>query len=131
MGDSWDAWKGVGTWSSREHHIGWLEAVALEVIIYAIKERGLSNSHLLVHSDNQGVIGAFDKGCSRNDAINLSIRRSCLVLASRNLTLDLRPIESDKNPADPISRGVLGSRSSRLHSSFSLPDDLATYFHHV
>jgi hypothetical protein len=126
LGDSWDTWKGIGAWSSQEHHIGWLKAIALELIVYAIEERGLRNSHLLVHSDNKGVIGAFDKGRSRNDAINLSIRRSCLILATRNLTLELRYIESDKNPADPISRGVLGS-----HSSFPLPDDLATYFLHV
>jgi hypothetical protein len=54
----------LGEWRLRARHIGWLEGLALELLIYIIEERGLQDVHLLVHSDNKGVIGAFDKGRS-------------------------------------------------------------------
>jgi hypothetical protein len=94
----WDAWQCNPGWRSKTCHIGWLEGVALKLLIYAIEERGLCDVHLLVHSDNKGIIGGFDKGCSRNFDINLSIRRAAYVLASLNISLDLTYIESKKNP---------------------------------
>jgi hypothetical protein len=129
----WDAWKGIGSWNSDWRHIGWLEAIALEFVIYAIEKADLRDAFLLVHSDNKGVIGAFDKGRSRNFEINLSIRRSHYVLASRNITLDLTYIRSADNPADPLSRGALGTVASRIPvtSFFTLPDELLPYFSHV
>jgi hypothetical protein len=130
-GRYWDAWRGVGSWRSPSRHIGWLEAVALEFMVYAIEELGLHDANLIVHSDNQGVIGAFDKGRSRNFEMNLCVRRSHTVLAARNLTLDLHYIESAKNPADPISRGILLDNYAQRRCSFTLPADIAPYFAHV
>jgi hypothetical protein len=127
----WDAWCCSGEWCSKARHIGWLEGLALELLIYIIEEQGLRDVHLLVHSDNKGVISAFDKGRSRNFKINLSIRRSASVLATRNITLHLTYIESACNPADPISHGKLGSSSSRIRSRFALPEDLLPFLIHV
>jgi hypothetical protein len=127
----WDAWQCNPGWRSKTRHIGWLKGVALELLIYAIEERGLRNVHLLVHSDNKGIIGAFDKGRSRNFDINLSIRRSAYVLASLNVSLDLTYAESKLNPADPLSRGKFWLASQRLHSKFTLPAELSDYFTHV
>jgi hypothetical protein len=78
-----------------------------------------------------GVIGAFDKGRSRNADVNLSIRRSALVLAAHNITLDLTYIESARNPADPLSRGLLGPASRRIDTIFPVPDDLRPYIYRV
>jgi hypothetical protein len=85
----WDAWRLRGNWRSKTRHIGWLEGVALEFLIYAIEQEKWHDVHLRVHSDNMGVISAFDKGRSRNADVNLSICRSALVLATHNITLDL------------------------------------------
>jgi hypothetical protein len=41
--------------------------------VYAIEELGLHDANLIVYSDNQGVICAFDKGCSRNFEMNLCV----------------------------------------------------------
>lgn len=127
----WDAWRGIGDWNTEGRHIGWLEAIALELVIYAIEEAGYHDAYLRVHSDNQGVIGAFDKGRSRNAHMNLSIRRAHYVLAARNLTLLLTYVPSALNPADPLSRGALGVAESRVMSHFDLPLDLTLYFQHV
>ena len=89
---------------------------------------GISNTTLLIHSDNQGTIGSLGKGRSRNFHINLSIRRAYVVLASQFITPELVYITSENNPADPISRGELGSLESRITVSFSLPDELRHVF---
>jgi hypothetical protein len=85
---------------------------------------GIANTTLLIHSDNQGTIGSLGKGRSRNYHINLSIRRAYIVLASQFIIPELVYIASEHNPADPISRGELGSIESRITASFSLPDEL-------
>jgi hypothetical protein len=130
-GAYWDAWRGVGAWRSPSRHIGWLESVALELMVYAIEELGLHDANLVIFSDNQGVIGAFDKGQSHNYKMNLCVRHSHSVLAAHNLTLDLCYVESVKNPADPISRGSLLDPSAHRRCSFTLPADIAPFFAHV
>lgn len=89
---------------------------------------GVSNTTLLIHSDNQGTIGSLGKGRSRNFHINLSIRRAYVVLASLLLIPEMVYIASENNPADPISRGDLGSIETRITTSFSLPDELRHLF---
>jgi hypothetical protein len=100
-------------------------------MVYAIEELALCDANLIVYSDNQGIIGAFDKGQSRNYEMNLCVRQSHTVLAAHNLTLDLQYVESAKNPTDPISHGLLLHPSTRCRCSFTLPADIALYFDHV
>ena len=88
---------------------------------------GVCNSHILIHSDNQGTIGSMHKGRSPNYHINLSIRRTYNILSSLFITPELEYIASALNPADPISRGETGPLNKRLHTSFKLPEEL----HHV
>jgi hypothetical protein len=131
FGDKWDAWRLSENWKGPHRDIGWLKGVALEILIYIIDEKGLHDCLLLIHSDNQGVIGAFDKGRSRNFEINLSIHRSSTILALKIITLSIQYIESEKNPADPISRGILGPAADHLLSTFKLPKELTPFLSHV
>ncbi|KAF7303601.1 Reverse transcriptase/ribonuclease H [Mycena indigotica] len=128
LDNRWAAWKGIGDWKSRSRHIGWLETVAVELLIYALEGHNLRDARLLIHSDNQGVIGAFQKGRSSNHEINISLRRSLASLAAHNISLNLCYIESSLNPADPLSRGFLPSLTSHLEFSPPLPADLAKFF---
>jgi hypothetical protein len=82
IGNHWDTWKTSPTWSGPSRDIGWLDGVSLELLIYCLEEQNRHDVHLLVHSDNQGIIGAFDKRRSRNFEVNLSIRRSASVLSA-------------------------------------------------
>jgi hypothetical protein len=131
FGKKWDAWRTTPRWKGPCRDIGWLEGVALELLIYVLEEQGIKDSHVLIHSDNQGVIGAFDKGRSRNFEVNLSIRRSACILAALNIRLSIHYIESEQNPADPISRGITGLPEDHLSSTFALPEELHPFFLHV
>ena len=124
VGGRWAAFRLHEDWKVEGRDICWLETVAVEILFYILEAMGVSNSTLLIHSDNQGTIGSLGKGRSRNFHINLSIRRAYTVLASRFITPELVYIASENNPADPISRGELGSIASRITVSFSLPDEL-------
>ena len=121
---NWAAFKLCEDWKVTGRDICWLETVAIEILIYILDAMGINNTTLLIHSDNQGAIGSIAKGRSRNFHINLSIRRAYVVLASQFITPELIYIASEHNPADPISRGELGSTESRITVSFSLPDEL-------
>lgn len=129
--NKWAAWRTLPGWRGPSRDIGWLEGLAVEFVIYALEEKGFENSHVIVFSDNQGIIGAFDKGRSRNFQVNLSLRRACSCLAAHNLSLALCYIRSEDNPADPISRGILGLPSDRLHLSLELPKELTPFLERV
>ena len=124
----WTAFRLHGSWKVEGRDICWLETVSIEILLYILEAMGISNTTLLIHSDNQGTIGSMAKGRSRNHHINLSIRRAYVVIASQLIIPELVYIPSENNPADPISRGELGSIDSRITVSFSLPDELRQIF---
>ena len=124
----WAAFKLHENWKVEGRDICWLETVAVEILVYILEAMGITNTILLIHSDNQGTIGSLGKGRSRNFHINLSICRTYVVLASLLITPELVYITSANNPADPISRGELGSTETRISTSFSLPGELRHVF---
>jgi hypothetical protein len=124
----WTAFRLHEDWKIEGRDICWLETVAVEILLYILEAMGVANVSLFIYSDNQGTIGSLGKGRSRNFHINLSIRRAYVVLVSQFITPELVYITSENNPADPISRGVLGSTESRITASFSLPDELRHVF---
>lgn len=127
IGDQWDAFELRDTWKSPEKRgrgICWLEAIALELLFYYLGARNISNCRLLIHSDNYGAMGALRKGRCKNEAINLCARRSTEFLARHMIVADFVYVASAENPADPISRGILGSPEKRLARTFPLPPDI-------
>lgn len=131
IGSLWCAWKILSGWRGPSRDIGWLEGLAVELTCYLLEAKGIRDSQVLINSDNQGIIGAFGKGRSRNFQVNLSIRRSGTCLYACNNTLDLRYVKSEDNPADPISRGILGSKDQHLKLQIALPQELTPFLAYV
>ena len=127
----WAAFRLCDDWKVEGRDICWLETVAVKFLVYILEAMGVSNTTLLIHSDNQGTIGSLGKGRSCNFHINLSVCCTCVVLASQFITPDLVYIPSERNPADPISHRELGSLETRITTSFSLPDKLRHIFLNV
>lgn len=130
-GSWWDAWKLTSRERTSYQHIGWLEALAVEFALRALIARGYTNTHFLLRSDNQGVIGAWRKGRGRNFLINLSIRRSEVFTLNHNIDISFQYVESSQNPADPISRGILGDHEHRLPPLFDLPAEVSPYLYRI
>lgn len=131
IGDRWASFQLSPTWKIAGRDICWLETVAVELLIYFLEEMGLHDCRLLIHSDNQGTIGALDKGRSPNSHINLSIRRTYLVLSHLSITPEIAYVESIANPADPISRGEQGEPGRHISHNLKLPDELTDCFLYV
>jgi hypothetical protein len=131
IGDKWASFQLSHTWKVHGRDICWLETIAIELLVYFLEILGFRDTHLLIHSDNQGTIGAFEKGRSANTYINLSIRRTHLVLMDLSITPNITYIKSEANPADPISRGEPGPVGKRVFPTFMLPEELVDCFVHV
>lgn len=130
-GERWDAWKVCEGWKGPYRDIGWLECLAIELLVLHIEADGRHDCIIKVDSDNQGIIGAHEKGRSRNVEVNYSIRRFMNILDSLHVFLDISYIESEKNPADRLSRGKLGPPDLRIESSIELPEELVPYLTHA
>lgn len=130
-GEFWDAWRLTSDWKGPFRNIGWLEAVAVEFAVRALELRGVRNTNVLIRSDNQGVIGAWQKGRGRNFEVNLAIRRASVLTLALSLSLTFVWVESAANLADPISRGELGSPDRRLPGSLPIPAELSRFFTHA
>ena len=129
--NTWDAWHTLPAWKAPGRDIGWLEAVAVELIIILMHETHFSHLNVLIRSDNEGVIGAFRKGWSRNQETNLCIRRSEALLEQCDLSISLIYVETSINLADPISRGILPSLEHRLTTPYAIPPSISKYFRHA
>jgi hypothetical protein len=122
----WNTWTLSENWKGNGRDIGWLEAIAVELAARTLCDWGLTNAVVIIHSDNQGVIGAFKRGHSRNFQVNLCIHWVEAIAMASNVLHILNYTESAHNKADPISRGKVGSPSSRLPSP-ELPKELVNF----
>ena len=127
----WLALQHKPSWKVPGRDIGWLETVAVELMAYILEAKGIHDSTVIAHSDNQGTIGSMTKGRSPNSHINLSIQRTYSVLCPNFITFDFKYIPSELNPADSLSRGELGPPQDRMDLSFKLPPELETIFIHA
>ncbi|EEB97166.1 hypothetical protein MPER_03566, partial [Moniliophthora perniciosa FA553] len=134
MGRQWAAYLLVPDWKQRlpGRDICWLETVALELLISFLTKLGHLKTRLLVHSDNQGTIGAFHKFRSPNKHINLSLRRMFKALELSSIDIELIYVNTKDNVADPVSRGIqgdpelIGLASTRVDVSPEEPRPLET-----
>ena len=131
IGDRWASFQLSPSWKVPGRDICWLETLAIELLVYFLEGMGLQHCRLLIHSDNQGTIGALEKGRSPNSHINLSVRRAYLVLSDLSISPEIVYIESIANPADPISRGEPGEAGKQLFPTFKLPEELSDCFLYV
>ncbi|KAE8217468.1 hypothetical protein CF319_g8450 [Tilletia indica] len=129
VGERWRAWRWIDGWKRDGRGIGWGEAVALELGMRAAIAQGAKCASITFRSDNQGVIACYKLGRSRNKQINTVLKRVVDLERDFKVRLDIAYIETDSNPADGPSRGVLPT-GPRL-PNFKIPPPLAPYLHAV
>ena len=100
VGGLWAVWRLVSGWNTGGQDIGWAEAVALELAAMWLAETDRHDMSVVIHSDNKGVIDAFNKGRSRNLHRNDCIRQISLLLAISNISVVPVFVPSCLNKAD-------------------------------
>jgi len=57
--DCWDAWQWKAPWHFEGRNIGWAETIAIKLVTWILLQWGLTNTVILIHGDNQGIIGSL------------------------------------------------------------------------
>lgn len=131
----WDVWQWTDSTiigPGRQYDIGWAEAVAVELGLRLVLHLNLPTVQpgvtVLVRSDNKGVVGAVNRGRSRNAHTNRILKEIYKILAASQIKLSPTYVQSGINRADSLSRGQVAdflSAGGALHrSSVPLPDHL-------
>lgn len=124
INNKWAAFRITAAAFSSSRSIGWAEMVAVELAVSLLCSIHPRNSHFLIHSDNQGVIGAIDSSFSRGATQHSSLSRLSSTLLNHDSFLSTAYIRSADNPADPLSRGILPSIASRISTKVKLDPEL-------
>ncbi|KAE8180281.1 hypothetical protein CF335_g9301 [Tilletia laevis] len=104
-GERWAAFKFRPGWQQESRQILWAEAVALEFGLLVAIEMGGAGHSILIHSDNQGVIGAFRFGRCRGRQANTVLKRIVNLERAHKFELRIKYVPTAINPADGPSRG--------------------------
>jgi len=114
IGKFWAAWRWAPDFQpgpGSEFNIGWAEAIAIELGLLMLLHLGTrinrrpGHNHILVRSDNAGVVDTLKKGRSRSAETNRSLKRIHILLATSDLVLHGKHVASRENVSDALSRG--------------------------
>lgn len=117
----WDHWRLRQGWKSDGRDIGWAEMVAVELAVHALVEKGVHDAHVLIRSDNKGVVGALDAGKSRGIQANRVLQRIVTKMMENSIWISLEWVASADNISDAPSRGLPVPGLDRYKFAFKLP----------
>ena len=123
----WLAWQLCGNWQSDGRDIGWAEMVAVELAMRSLIAAGFHDTHVIINSDNQGVVHSIRAGHSRGCQQNAILRHIVHLIQSHNIWITTNWISTHDNPADPLSRGTFPSHTRRLANRPALPAHLSPF----
>jgi hypothetical protein len=125
----WLAWQFKEGWNSENREIGWAEMVAVELAIRTLISGKFRNCHIIIHSDNKGVVGALGAGRSRGTQQNLILREIMKLIQNNELWISTNWVSTVDNPADGPSRGSFPSKKLLYAFPPKLPYHLTEFIH--
>jgi hypothetical protein len=102
----WLAWCLLEGWQADGRDIGWAEMVAIELGLHCVIAAGFRNARFILHSDNQGVVGGFRAGMSRNSEQNSILCCIIFLFQEHSLWFSTIWVPSAENLADAPSCGI-------------------------
>ena len=123
----WLAWRLRDGWHTEGRDIGWAEMVAVELALRSLVAAGRHDTHVIIHSDNQGVVHSVAAGRSRGCQQNAILRHIVHLIQLHKVWITTKWISTHDNPADPLSRGSLPTGDKCLANRPALPTHLSPY----
>lgn len=111
LNNKWLAWPLKSGWKSDGRDIGWAEMIAINLAVKTLITAGYTGCHIILKSDNTGVVGALAAGYSRSTQQNFILRHIVDSFQMHNIWLTIKWVPTDLNIADRPSRGNFPSRS--------------------
>jgi len=127
----WYAWAFIPGWKANGRDIGWAESISLELAVLIIVDHDFHDCSIIIHSDNTGVIGTYDKGSSCNIPHNDSICCITLCIIPNNIMIVPTYVASTSNSVDPISHGILDPSHLCSVSPAAPPPELSGFLWNV
>jgi hypothetical protein len=131
MDNHWLAWHLLPSWHSDGRDIGWAEMVAVELALHSVIAAQYHSVHLIIRSDNQGVVGASHAGKSHNNASNLILCKITDLFLENDLWITITWIPTSHNLADGPSCGVFPSAQNLFWSAPRIPLHLSQFVAHL
>ena len=125
----WLAWQFKEDWKSEGQEIGWAEMVAIELAIHTLITAKFAKCHMIIRSDNQGVVGAFKAGKSRGTQQNLILCEIVKLMQENEIWISTVWIPTSENPADAPSWGLFPGKKLLYTFPPKLPFHLTNYIH--
>jgi hypothetical protein len=125
----WLAWQLMNGWKLQGRDIGWAEMVAVKLAIQTLITGKFSNCHVIVRSNNQGVVGGLKAGRSRGTQQNLILHEIVKLIQGHDLWISTVWISTSENPADNPSRGYFPNKSLLYAFPPKLPYHLLNLVH--
>lgn len=127
LDDKWLAWPLKEGWQTEGRDIGWAEMVAVDLAVRTLIAGHFVECHVILRSDNAGVVGAFSAGYSRSSQQNLVLRHIVDSFQAHGIWLTLEWVPSESNLADKPSRGIFPPRSNLFPFPPAVPQYLKPF----
>ena len=125
----WLAWQFQEGWKSEGREIGWAEMVAVELAVRTLITGKFLKCHVVIRSDNQGVVGALHAGRSRGTQQNSILREIVKLIQEYDLWISTVWVPTAENHADDPSRGVFPERNLLYAFPPKIPFHLSRFVH--
>lgn len=90
LNNKWLAWPLKVGWKSDGRDIGWAEMVAINLAVKTLVNAGYANCHVILKSDNMGVVDALAAGYSRSNQQNFILRHIVEPFQVQNIWLTIK-----------------------------------------
>jgi hypothetical protein len=127
----WLAWQFKEGWRSEGREIGWAEMVAVELAVRTLIAGKFTGCHVIIRSDNKGVVGALKVGRSWGTQQNAVLREIVKLIQEHGLWISTTWIPTLENPADGPSRGVFPVNSLLYAFPPKIPFRLREFVHNT
>lgn len=123
----WQAWKLKEGWKKKTREIQWAEAAAAELGLRLMIQAGHDGGSLRLRSDNSGVVDAIQKGDFHQPQVGIFVKNIYSLCRLNEITLGVKWISGEGNPADAPSRLRPAKGSSRFPFKIDIPPHLEDF----
>jgi hypothetical protein len=127
----WLAWQFKEEWNSKGQEIGWGEMVAVKLVIWTLIMAKFSNMHIVICSNNQGVVEALKAGRLQDTQQNAILCKIVRLVQGHNLWISTIWISTAENLADNPLRGIFTGKKSLCAFPPKIPFHLAKFVHNA